>query len=139
LSPLNALHLSSRMLSCPVVPGGVSPSIYPLLVLLGLSNPMPVLLFPPPLRSPRPLLPHCESPHLKESATGVLPPSVPPSMQRPLPTPATTTTMMPSTPSLASWRILIPRIYRRALLVAISLRCLLAQGSARTATPRQGR
>jgi hypothetical protein len=127
------------MLSSPVVPGGVSPSIYPLPALLRLGSPMPVLLFPPPLKSPRPSSPLCESPRLKESATGVLPPSVHPSMQRPLPTPATTTTTTPSTPSSASWRILIPRIYRRSLLEAISLRCLSAQGSARRATPRQGR
>jgi hypothetical protein len=147
-SLLNAPHLSlrllsSNMLSSPVIPGGGSPSIYPPPALLGLGNPppqpMPVLLFPPLLRSPHQSSPLCESPHLKKLAMGVLPPSMPPSMQRPLPTPVTMTTTTPSTPSLASWQILIPRIYPRAISAAILLRCMSPQGSARRATPRRGR
>ncbi len=100
---------------------GGSPSIYPRQVLLRLKDPLPqplpVLL--PPLRLP-PSLALWESSHLEELEKEVVLPSVPQSMLWPLkPTPAMMTTMAMSTPSLASWLTLIPRIYLQGILMAI--------------------
>jgi hypothetical protein len=150
-TPPNVPHMTlclvlSEMLSFPVVQQGGSQLIYPRQVLLGLNNPppwtLPVLLLAP-LRS-SPSSPLCKSLCLNKLATGLVLQSMPPLMQRPLPTPAattTTTTMITTTVtnSLGSSRTLIPKISRHVIFVAILFCYFLAQGSARSPTPRKGR
>jgi hypothetical protein len=62
--------------SFPIAPRGVSPSIYLHPALLGLDPPLPPRLMPS--KSPPSSSPLCESQRLKETPTGILPPSKPP-------------------------------------------------------------
>ncbi len=98
-------------------PGWGSPSIYPCQVLLQLDNPLPrplpVLL--PPLRLPPSSALH-KTPCLKQLEKNSVLPSVSQLMLRPLKlTPVKMTTMAMRTLSLASWLILIPRIYLQGI------------------------
>ena len=103
------------------------------------TSPRLVLLLPKLRLLPSP--PLCEKTRLQDSVRGLVLKSKPPSMQRPLLTPATRTmtTTPPNTPTSASCRIRTPRIYLQGMSVEILLLCLLARGRAKRNTPRPGR
>ncbi len=131
-SSLDVPHLSlclpsAKMPSFPDAPRGVSPSIYLRPALLGLDPPPPPRLMPS--KSPPSSLPLCESPCLKESPVGILPPPKSPSMHRFLPALTTRTAAMTSIPISASTRILILRITRHGIFAAILFCYLSAKGS----------